>query len=98
MQWVFSSTLLQMSVPGRFLGRVFALDMALLTLTLSLSTYLTGWSIDSAGISPRQAAAFLGIAFLVPGLVWLAIQRWMNKEEPATIVDKQEARSQESEA
>src|SRR5215469_8217501 len=42
-QWVYSTTLLQMAVPNRFLGRVFALDNTFLTLAMSLSTYLTGW-------------------------------------------------------
>src|SRR4029453_8507941 len=38
-QWVFSTTLLQMSVPNRLLGRVFAAELALLTLTSSISNY-----------------------------------------------------------
>src|SRR5215467_7911985 len=45
-QWVYSTTLLQMAVPNRFLGRVFALDNTFLTLAMSLSTYLTGWGLD----------------------------------------------------
>ncbi|HXG67218.1 MAG TPA: MFS transporter [Blastocatellia bacterium] len=80
-QWVFSTTLLQLSVPDRFLGRVFALEMALLTLTMSLSTYATGWAIDHAGISARAAAALLGLAFLIPGAAWLLIQPWLGKAD-----------------
>ena len=73
-QWVYSTALLQMSVPDRFLGRVFALELAMVTLTMSLSTYFTGWGIDHGGFSPRQMATILGLAFLVPGIVWLLIQ------------------------
>jgi MFS family permease len=97
-QWVFSTTLLQMSVPDRFLGRVFALEMALLTLTMSVSTYLTGWALDSAGFSPRRVATLLGIAFIIPGIIWLAIQRWMNRQAPEARIQKPEVRGRESEA
>lgn len=82
-QWVFSTTLLQLAVPNRFLGRVFALEMALLTLSMSVSTYLTGWGIDHAGLSTRQMALALGAAFMVPGVVWLLLQRWLDDSETA---------------
>jgi len=68
-QWVFSSTLLQQTVPDAFRGRVFAAEMALLTLVLSLSTYLTGLFLD-AGQSPRTVAAGLALLFLLPGTFW----------------------------
>lgn len=80
-QWVFSTTLLQLAVPNRFLGRVFALDMGFLTLALSLSTYATGWGLDHAGLSARQMAAWLGVAFIIPGLAWLALQGWLDRSE-----------------
>jgi MFS family permease len=80
-QWVYSTALLQMSVPDRFLGRVFALELAMVTLTMSLSTYFTGWGIDHGGFSPRQMAMILGLAFLVPGIMWLLIQSWFDKTE-----------------
>jgi hypothetical protein len=65
-QWVFSTTLLQLSVPNRFLGRVFALELALVTLTMSVSTYLTGWALDNGGMGPRRVAMLLGLSFLIP--------------------------------
>jgi predicted MFS family arabinose efflux permease len=80
-QWVFSTTLLQMTVPNRFLGRVFALELALVTLTMSASTYVTGWAIDRAGLSPQTTAMMLGLAFAIPGLAWLSIQSWLDKED-----------------
>lgn len=81
-QWVYSTALLQLSVPDRFLGRVFALELAILTLTMSLSTYFTGWGIDHAGFSPRQMATILGLAFLVPGIAWFFLQSWLDLGEP----------------
>jgi hypothetical protein len=75
-QWVFSTTLLQMSVPNRLLGRVFAAELALLTLTSSISNYVVGVAAD-AGWSPRTLALVVAAAFLVPGgaltlLLWPA--------------------------
>jgi MFS family permease len=80
-QWVFSTTLLQMTVPDRFLGRVFALEMALLTLTMSVSTYVTGWGVDYPGFGARRMATVLGVAFAVPGVVWLLLQNWLDRED-----------------
>jgi len=80
-QWVFSTTLLQMTVPDRFLGRVFALEMALLTLTMSISTYVTGWGVDYPGLGARRMATVLGIAFAVPGVAWLMLQKWLDRED-----------------
>jgi MFS family permease len=80
-QWVFSTTLLQMKVPDRFLGRVFALEMALLTLTMSVSTYVTGWGVDHPNLGARRMATVLGLAFAVPGVLWLMLQRWLDRGE-----------------
>jgi predicted MFS family arabinose efflux permease len=80
-QWVYSTTLLQVSAENRFLGRVFALDMALVTLSMSLSTYLTGYGLDHAGISARGMATILGFVFIVPAVVWFLIQRGSAKGE-----------------
>ncbi|HSO76074.1 MAG TPA: MFS transporter, partial [Blastocatellia bacterium] len=82
-QWVYSTTLLQMSVEDRFLGRVFALDMALVTLTMSLSTYATGLGLEHAGLSARTMATVLGLAFLIPGAVWFLLQRWLDESDPS---------------
>src|SRR6185436_14630427 len=37
--WVFSTVLLQLEVPDRFRGRVFAVELALVTLVTSASSY-----------------------------------------------------------
>ena len=82
--WVFSTVLLQMEVPDRFRGRVFATELALVTLMSSASSYWTGYQLDRAGWSPRTLAFALGAMFCVPGVLWLIIQsRW--KEEGCTL-------------
>lgn len=68
-QWVFSTTLLQQMVPDIFRGRVFAAEMALLTLVLSLSTYLTGTALHD-GADPRRVTAILACLFILPGTLW----------------------------
>ena len=80
-QWVFSTTLLQMTVPDRFLGRVFALEMAVLTLTMSISTYVTGWGVDYPGLGARRMATILGLAFMVPGVAWVVLQGWLDRSD-----------------
>ena len=78
--WVFSTVLLQMEVPDRFRGRVFATELALVTLMSSASSYWTGHQLDHAGWSPRTLSLALGAMFCVPGALWLIIQsRWSEK-------------------
>ena len=85
--WVFSTVLLQMEVPDRFRGRVFATELALVTLMSSASSYWTGYQLDRAGWSPRTLAFSLGLMFCVPGILWLVIQtRWHELESPKSEV------------
>jgi MFS family permease len=79
--WVFSTVLLQLEVPDRFRGRVFAAELALVTLLSSASSYWTGYQLDRAGWSPRRMAFALGLMFCVPGVLWLiVIAKWKEVE------------------
>ncbi len=69
--WVFSAAVLQMSVPDRFRGRVFAFEFAVLTLTQSLSIYWAGYSQDRLSLDVRQGAASMSALGLVVSIVWL---------------------------
>lgn len=82
--WVFSTVLLQMEVPDRFRGRVFAAELALVTLASSLSSYWTGYALDRGGWSPRTLSFTLGVLFCIPGILWLLIvSRWQaGADEP----------------
>ena len=82
--WVFSTVLLQLEVPDRFRGRVFAAELAMVTLVTSVSSYWTGYELDRAGRSPRMLAFVLGLLFCAPGVLWLIIQaRWRERPPEA---------------
>ncbi|MCB0154413.1 MAG: MFS transporter [Anaerolineae bacterium] len=70
--WVFSSAILQMAVPGKFLGRVFAFDFAMMTLAASLSTLWVGWAQDNQGLPPADIVYLLSLVPLVMATGWLA--------------------------
>ena len=79
--WVFSTVLLQRGVEDKFRGRVFAAEMALLTLTMAVSNYITGEMLDRVTASPRAIAIGLGAFFLLPGVAWFLTQGWWNTEK-----------------
>ena len=69
-QWVFSTSLLHRVVKNQYRGRVFAAEMAAVTLVLSLSTYFTGAALEN-GMDPRHITLALALLFLLPGIAWL---------------------------
>jgi MFS family permease len=77
--WVFSTVLLQRDVEDSFRGRVFAAELALLTLTMAASNYVTGEMLDRFGLSPRRVIIALGVWFMIPGLIWFATERWWDR-------------------
>jgi MFS family permease len=78
--WVFSTVLLQTAVEDNFRGRVFAAELALLTLTMAASNYITGELLDRFHYPPRAVTIAIGILFLLPGFLWFATARWWNRE------------------
>ena len=82
--WVYSSSLLQMIVPGNYLGRVFAFDLAMMTLASSVSTLWVGWAKDNLGLGPRELAMSLGLVPLLMTLLWLIYMTWQLKRQQAS--------------
>ena len=76
--WTYSNVLLQLRVPDRFLGRVFALDFALFTLAMALSVWVSGLILDNTGLDPRQLSFLLALGSLLPLLPWI----WLNRDDP----------------
>ena len=71
--WVFSAVILQMIVPNRFRGRVFAFEFALLTLMQSISIFAAGFMQDSLGWSLREATKWMGWLGIVVAAVWIVV-------------------------
>jgi MFS family permease len=92
--WVFSTVLLQLEVPDRFRGRVFAAELAMVTLVTSVSSYWTAYELDTVGRSARMLSFVLGAMFCVPGGLWLIIHsRWHDREivaQPAVTTPAEE--------
>ena len=72
--WVFSAALLQMLVPDRFRGRVFAFEFAALTLTQSISIYWAGFAQDNLGLDVRQIAFSMSLVASVMGVLWFLFE------------------------
>ncbi len=69
-QWALSTYGLQVVVPDYIRGRVFAVDFALITLSLGISSLVASAIADSAG--PRIAAFVLGgFAVAWAGTWWI---------------------------
>jgi MFS family permease len=79
--WVNSTVLLQRVVEDNFRGRVFAAELAMVTLTMAASNYATGELLDRFHFSPRTVTIGFGIFFLLPGLLWFATRRWWDNGE-----------------
>jgi small neutral amino acid transporter SnatA (MarC family) len=78
--WVFSTVLLQREVEDKFRGRVFAAELALLTLTMAGSNYLVGELMDRFGISVRVVTISVGTFFVLPGFIWFATKKWWDRK------------------
>ena len=73
MLWTYGSALLQQIVPDEIRGRVYAADLAGMTLTMSSSTLATGMLLDR-GVGPRVLMAACGLVALGPILFWRSQQ------------------------
>jgi predicted MFS family arabinose efflux permease len=77
--WVASAVLLQVTVPDHVRGRVFAIEFALLTLAVSVSSYATARVLDAFALGPRPLTLALGLFFLVPAAAW-----WVRGRRPTS--------------
>ncbi len=88
--WVVSTTLLQKLTEDNIRGRLFALENALLTLTMAISVSLTGRAIDVWHFSPAQTTFFTALAAFIVALLWWIVVIWWKKldknQEEALVV------------
>lgn len=88
--WMYSSVILQKTVPDRYLGRIFALDMALFQLSTVISVIVTGILLEILGSEAvRQIVYWTGAAALAPLILWILTVAWIERQpeaEPAVEV------------
>lgn len=78
--WVFSSALIHLQAEDRFLGRIFSLEMALLTLVMGLSNFAVGGLIETMGWGLQTTAQTISIVFLLPGIAWGSYLLFLNRK------------------
>jgi len=77
--WVMSNYALQIEVPDSLRGRVFATDMMIATLAISVSLLFAGALVDL--VDPRALFAICGSVTLLYGIGWrLATRRLMRAD------------------
>lgn len=86
--WVISTTLLQKLTEDEIRGRIFALEHALLTLSVAISIAILGRVLDVWHFSPAMATFFTGLAAVVIAVFWAMImlqwQKWDKLQEQNT--------------
>ena len=61
--WVFSSSLIHLSTPDHYLGRVFSFELSVMTLVMGISNWGVGFAVDHLGLTSNE------VDFWMAGLV-----------------------------
>lgn len=86
--WTYSTVIIQKSVDDRYLGRVFALDLAVFQLVTVVSIVVHGLLIDALGIDFIALISFgTAVVSVAPLLVWTSLVPRMERREAADIGD-----------
>jgi|HigsolmetaAR202D_1030399.scaffolds.fasta_scaffold00562_19 MFS family permease len=81
--WTYSSIIIQKSVADNFLGRMFAIDLALVQFTGAVTVAITGWAVDYF-TAERAWIVVLGtaVAAFVPFVLWWIAVPWVERHDP----------------
>lgn len=77
--WVFSAVLLQIVVPDKYRGRVFAFEFAMLTLAQSVSILMAGVLEDSPRWDVHQAALMFAGLGVISAIFWIGFYFWSKR-------------------
>jgi MFS family permease len=80
--WVFSTQLLFQLAPDRVRGRIFSSEFALFTLASAIGAATGGWALDNSGLSTAWLLGALGIATLLPGILWAL---WLRRRRTVLV-------------
>ncbi|MDD9956815.1 MAG: MFS transporter [Anaerolineaceae bacterium] len=86
--WTYSSVIIQKSVPDRFLGRMFSLDMASFQFAGAFSILLTGFLIDYFGVARvRDVVLLMAGISTVPLTLWTLVVPRLEARVPEVEID-----------
>ncbi|MCH8273153.1 MAG: MFS transporter [Candidatus Marinimicrobia bacterium] len=86
--WFFSTTLIHIEVEDRYRGRFFALELAIFTLVISISTVAVGWSLDNLPITAREVGFRLALVPIIPSALWFIFLFSYKKRRGNKMSDK----------
>ena len=69
--WVFSTALIHLEADKQFLGRIFGIEMALLTLIMGISNGVVGVAVDSLQMTIQSVILWMGGLYMIPGILWI---------------------------
>ena len=69
--WVFSTALIHLEADRQFLGRIFGIEMALLTLIMGISNGVVGVAVDSLQMNIQSVILWMGGLYMIPGILWI---------------------------
>ena len=85
--WVFSSALIHLSTPDKYLGRVFSFELAVMTLVMGISNWGVGFAIDALGLTSHQVAFAMAVLVTISGLFWTGFLVVIRKQlQPENLV------------
>ena len=94
--WVSSSVMLQLSVPDRYRGRVFAAELFGVTIMQASISFGTASLVEWAHVDPRTMALCLGAALWLPGIAWMLFAPRVPATAPVPIPKDTEQAEEES--
>ena len=69
--WVFSTALIHLEADRQFLGRIFGIEMALLTLIMGISNGAVGVAIDELQMTIQSVILWMSGLYMIPGILWI---------------------------
>lgn len=70
--WVLSTILTQKWVEDEMRGRVFSMDMLLMSITFSISTIVAGWLLENTTLTIQQGMIYFACVMIAAGLLFAA--------------------------
>ena len=69
--WVFSTALIHLKADRQFLGRIFGMEMALLTLVMGISNGMVGIAFDNLEMNVQSIVSWMSGLYVIPGILWV---------------------------